>query len=681
MKKQFAFWLSNSFFFLLAAHAIAQPVIDPPIKVMPHMIDTDTIYISASSYYAYDNTPISFLNIERATFQERSTGQEPSFILSELSPSITVHSDAGSYQGYSYMRMRGIDQTRINFTLGGIPLNEPEDQGAYFSNYPDLLNSVGRIQVQRGVGTTKNGSASYAGSIQLGLPNIADSMQTQIGIGYGSYNSYRAFANFNSGLIAGNKLSISARLSYLHSDGYRDHSQNTSQSAFFHALYMPNNRHSFQFTNLTGRQLNQMAWLGSPDSLLQINPRHNANSAQEDDNFLQSLTGIGHNYYIIPYKLNLRSQLYYTHLRGNYDFDLNNFLELPSTSELYNYNFLSHWIGAYTNLEYTNKNTRSSGGLNAYYYQRRHLGSEKTIGELYQNTGYKREISGFYRIEHSAKKFNLFGDFQIRHAQFSYSGAVVLSPISWTFFNPKFGLSYDLKPEWQLYLSAGKTGREPTRNDMFMGSDDLAGDSLGLPFLGSTAPEVVIDLELGTRWRGEKIQAELNGFYMNFYNEIVLNGALGPNSLVLTDAVENSFRTGVEFSLQYKINDFISLQNATTYMYSRIRDQNITFSPILTPKLLLNQSIKLSRWGAHLLISARYQSSSYIDLGNTASIDGYVLLNAQIGYQYRGWALNVFGNNLLNTKYYNNAYIGYDGKNRYFAQAPVNFYVSLSKTF
>jgi iron complex outermembrane recepter protein len=670
MKKQ----LLPLSFLGLATTLAAQPSIEPSIQ-------TDTVYIASSTYYSAEKTPISFLNIDRVTFQQRSTGQEPSFILSQLSPSITVHSDAGSYQGYSYMRMRGIDQTRINFTLGGMPLNEPEDQGAYFSNYPDLLNSVGTIQVQRGVGTTKNGSASYAGSIQLGLPNIAEKMQTQIGIGYGSYNSYRAFANFNSGLIAGNKLSISARLSYLHSDGYRDHSQNTSQSAFFHALYIPNSRHSFHFTSLTGRQLNQMAWLGSSDSMLQANPRHNANSAQEDDNFLQTLAGIGHNYYIIPYKLNLRSQVYYTHLRGNYDFDLNNFLELPSTSELYNYNFLSHWIGAYSNLEYASKNTQISGGLNAYFYQRRHLGSEKTLGELYTNTGYKREISSFARIEHTKGKFNLFADLQIRYTNFSYSGAVVIAPIDWTFFNPKLGLSYDISPKLQAYLSAGKTGREPTRNDMFMGSDDLAGDSLGLPFLGNTKAEQVIDIELGTRWRSEKIQAELNGFFMTFNNEIVLNGALGPNSLVLTDNVESSIRTGAELSVQYRINDFISLQNATAYTYSRIRDQNINFSPILTPKIIVNQSVTLRRWGAYLLLNARYQSGSYIDLGNSASIDGYFLLNAQIGYEYRGWAINVFGNNLLNTKYYNNAYIGYDGNNRYFAQAPINFYVALSKTF
>ena len=151
------------------------------------------------TYQADKLTPITFQNINAQLITAKSTGQEPSFLLSET-PSVTNYSDAGNSQGYSYFRLRGIDQTRINMTLDGVPLNEPEDQGAYFSNYPDMLNSVSKIQIQRGVGTTKNGVASYGGSIQLFSPNLRDSTNTTFGLSYGSFNSLRAFAAFNSGI-------------------------------------------------------------------------------------------------------------------------------------------------------------------------------------------------------------------------------------------------------------------------------------------------------------------------------------------------------------------------------------------------------------------------------------------------------------------------------------------------
>src|ERR1700759_4953304 len=138
-------------------------------------------------------TPITFQNLSGKDLQARSTGQEPSYLLSET-PSITVYSDAGSTQGYSYLRMRGIDQTRINLSFDGVPLNEPEDQGAYFSNHPDLLNSVGKVQIQRGIGTSKNGVASYGGGIQFFSPTLYGTGFSRAGASYGSFNTHRVFA-------------------------------------------------------------------------------------------------------------------------------------------------------------------------------------------------------------------------------------------------------------------------------------------------------------------------------------------------------------------------------------------------------------------------------------------------------------------------------------------------------
>lgn len=196
--------------------------------------DTSQVYelpeVVIESYLAEDKTPVTYQDVDMEVIDSKNTGQEASFLLSET-PSMTVYSDAGSYQGYSYFRLRGIDQTRINMTLDGVPLNEPEDQGVYFSNYPDFFNSVDQIQIQRGVGTSKNGTSSYAGSIQYTSPNLADSTYKTVGAGYGAFNTYRIFGEYNMGIKKNKGLYI--RASHLNSDGYKDRSANNSQSVFY----------------------------------------------------------------------------------------------------------------------------------------------------------------------------------------------------------------------------------------------------------------------------------------------------------------------------------------------------------------------------------------------------------------------------------------------------------------
>lgn len=223
--------------------------------------DTATLELSevviSVDYLADKHTPVTYQNIKPAYFEHKNTGQEPSFLLSET-PSMTVYSDAGSYQGYSYFRMRGIDQTRLNMTLDGVPLNEPEDQGVYFSNYPDFFNSIGQVQIQRGVGTSKNGTSSYAGSLQFTSPSLLDSTRAAIGFGYGSFGTYRAFGEFNSGQKENKAIYI--RASRLHSDGYRERSANTSGSAFYSAgLFMDNS--SLKLTGFLATK--KIKWLGS----------------------------------------------------------------------------------------------------------------------------------------------------------------------------------------------------------------------------------------------------------------------------------------------------------------------------------------------------------------------------------------------------------------------------------
>jgi iron complex outermembrane receptor protein len=648
-----------------------------------HAQKTDSLNLDSAllsevvvTYQAKQLTPFTFYDLGQAAIQNKSTGQEPAFLLAQT-PSITAYSDAGNTQGYSYIRLRGIDQTRINITLDGVPLNEPEDQGAYFSNYADIFNSVSKVQIQRGVGTSKNGVASFGGSIQLFSPNLRDSTEGNIGLGYGSFNSLRAFASYNSGLK--NRKALYVRASQIYSDGYKYNSFNNSQSLFLSgALFFE--KSVWKVNILAGHQQNGMAWLGVSDSLINVDPRTNVNAKQEKDQFFQGLAQVQNKWYISN-SSSLHTSVYYTYLNGNYDFDFNNFLGFPSTDELYNYAFQSNLIGLFSNYTFSKKNLNWTTGIHGQVYSRKHLGSERNIGFLYENTGFKNEISVFTKVDYTFKFLHFFADIQYRYATFNYQGGTDLEPLNWQFLNPKGGISFSINPKALFYYSLGSTGREPTRNDMFGGNDDLLADSLGNSIVFNTNPEYVLNHELGFRYQAEKLYLNLNLYYMDFKNEIVLDGNFGPNGLALTNNVEQSFRMGVELTLNYRLSKHFTLVNNSSFNYSRIKEQNEVFSPILTPALIINQEIIFEHNAFTFALSGRYQQGAFIDFANENSLNSYFLLDARMSYTIKGFQLSIFANNITNATYFNNGYVDFDGTNKYFAQAPANVYAALKYTF
>lgn len=628
------------------------------------------------SYRANKATPVTYQDMDMKVLREKNTGQEPSFLLSET-PAITVYSDAGNQQGYSYYRLRGMDQTRVNTTLDGMPLNEPEDQGAYFSNYPDILNSISKIQIQRGVGTSKNGAASYAGSMQLFSPDLSDAAGATLGIGYGSYNSFRVFGEYKSGLK--NRKALYVRASQVYTDGYKDHAFNNSQSVFISGgLFYK--KSTWKMNVMAGHQQNGMAWLPVADSLIAKNRRANANTKAEKDQFFQGLIQLQHIWQPTTHGT-LTSSLYYTFLKGGYDFDVNNYLALPPDGDLFHYGFRSHFSGFFSNYALTYEHVKWTSGIHGNIYTRQHVGTDQLLGELYKNDGYKNEVNAFSKIEYNWHQVSLYADLQYRFSSFNYKGSVPFEQMNWHFINPKAGVSYALNHQTNIYYSIGKTGREPTRNDIFGGNDDLPADSSGKMLLLNRDPEWVVDHELGIRFHQRRLALQLNGYYMNFRNEIVLNGQLGPNGLLLTNTVDRSFRTGIELQATYRLSTAFSFSNNSAFNYSRIKETTTTFRPILTPAFLINQEVAYRCKNLLLAVNGRYQSASYINFANDASIKGYVLLNARIQYILHRYTVSLFVNNISNTKYYNNGTVAADGTRQYFVQAPRNVYVAFKYSF
>lgn len=601
----------------------------------------------------------------------QNNGKELPFLINKL-PSVTAYSDAGSNNGYSYYRIRGIDQTRVNVNFEGAPMNEPEDQGAYFSNLPDFFNSIDFLQIQKGIGLSKNGTASYAGSLQISAPNLTE-RNLEFGTDYGSYKPFRAYAKYTSGLV--NNKAIHVRLSEIYNGGYKYNSTNHGQSAMISAgIFNP--KSIWKFNSVIGNQNNDLAWLGVTKEQIDHDPRTNANR-NEKDHFFQSFFQLS-NQTKLGQNTTWQNGAHYTFLKGNYDFNLNNFIGLEGDGEMYNYGFQSNFGGLYSNLETTWKNLKLQAGLSSNWYNRDHIFTEKQLGQLYENTGYKNDFSAFTKADYKWDNLKISASLQYRKARFSYKGDSELTPLEWNFWNPKFGITYSIKSNQELYFSLGKVGREPTRNDIFAGNDNLSVDDNNQLILGTTTPEYVTDYEIGYRYFSNNLKISANLFYMNFKDEIVLNGQFGPNGIALTNKVDKSYRTGLEISTNYQINSNWSTSNNTSWMSSKIKQSTESFTPILTPKLIVNQDLNYTKNALTLQLSYRYQATSYINFANDKKIPSYQLVNAAAFYNLEKWQIGVFANNIFNNIYYNHAYVEADGTAKYFVQMPRNFMLSLT---
>lgn len=636
---------------------------------------SDTILLDETIIQAYkaDNSmPVSFKNMDAVAIEMQNTGQEPAQILSNM-PSVNAYSDAGNFQGYSYFRLRGMDQTRINMTLEGIPLNEPEDQGAYFSNYPDFFNSLQAIQVQRGVGTTSNGVASYAGSINFESINTQGEANKEVGMNYGSYNTYRAYGEFLSGVKKGKSLYF--RASALGSDGYKYHSGNKSYSAFLSSELQKNNHH-LKFVGFIGNQQNEMAWIGVSKAQIDEDARTNGNASGEDDSFTQALVSI-QDRWTLNENWVFNNTVYYNVLDGNYDFDYNNYLGLSSTDEMYNYDFRHHFAGFISNINGYRKNLKFNAGIHANTYNRRHIGSELTLGKLYENTGYKKEFSSFVKLRYALGKFTLYGDLQYRYTNFDYEGSVDMEKVDWNFLNPKVGLVYQLNKNCNFYYSFGRSGREPTRNDLFNGNDDLYANASGEADLNQMNAEYVNDHELGMRLKTSKLSLSANLYYMAFENELVLNGNYGPNGLALHGNVAESYRSGVELDLTISLTDHFYYTNNSSFAYNRISEGDVEFQPVLSPPVLVNQLIGFKTKKLNTSIRAKYQSDSYVDFANAYKVPSFYTFSWRGTYAFKKVDFQVEINNLTDQKVISSAYLGDDGTPLYFVQAPLHFTIGL----
>ena len=565
--------------------------------------------------------------ITRAELQRSYAGQETPILL-QAAPGITAYSESGSASNYSYMRLRGIDQTRINITLDGIPLNEPEDEGLFFSNFPDFANSIASVQVQRGVGSSTHGVASYAGSVSFESVPVASVAQgAELQLTRGAYGTSRASAIYQTGLSATGFAGY-VRGSAQRTDGYRANSGNRSQSAFASGGWF-GTRDVVKASLLAGISENQQAYLASPLSVLRDNPRDNpygnTPATAVGDRFHQDLLSLAWTHALAP-SLSLATTAY--------GFDAGGWYDLPGANGLAdasNYNLHSRWGGVISALDWSGEGATASLGVHVSRYAREHylLSRPGLDARAYDNTGYKGEQSAFAKGSLTRGRVTWSGDLQLRLAQFRYrptdGAGVAPASVRWSFVNPKVGVSVRASDAATAFATVGLNGREPTRADMFAGADDVDSVTARSVFpLTRVHPESVHDLEAGVTWRRPTLSAQANVFVMQFRDEIAPIGAINEIGYLLRKNVGRSLRRGMEGDLTWRITPRLTAVATAALTDARIEEylddaSGLTFrnvTALLTPKLVSGQGIRteLAPW---LSVDADGRYTSRMMLTNT----------------------------------------------------------------
>ncbi len=608
-------------------HVGAAPIgeIEIRLQPLPYRFEENVV---VRAVRAEPTSPMTIDNLPRAEIEQRNFGQEIPFLLKEQ-PSLTQYADAGSGAGYSYLTLRGIQQTRLNMTLDGVPLNEPEDSAVYFSNYADLAASIDSVQIQRGVGTSSVGAASYGGSINFASVDPSAEPGVAAEAIAGSFGTRRAALTLNSGSF-GPGLALYARAAYRDSDGYRENS-GVRQRGLFLGASRRGERSFLKAFGFVGQSRHQLSFYAVEPEVLGQNRRFNPQTPDERDRFTQGLAHVQYTRYVSG-STSVAAQGYYQRAGGWY-----RIFGGGEANPLYEYGLGWHYGGGTINVQHVRGHARLTAGAHAYTYRSRHTRDVMGAGREYMNHGDKQNLDAFAKLTWSLGAASLYGDLQARHVRFGYRGDLDIGSASWTFFNPRAGIRAPLGSSLEAYASIGHMTREPTRADLFAGEDNptVVYDLQGV------RPERVVDVEAGVRLRRERVSASGNVYFMEFRNEIALTGELSEIGLPLRRNVPRSHRRGVELELDWRPLSRVRLSSTATFSHDRIAEWRQYYDvydedgswvdsvprtfrgvrPLLTPPVVLNQRIQISPApGLEVAASGRWLARSWLDNTNTGDL-------------------------------------------------------------
>lgn len=665
---------------------------------------------------ADETAPFTHSTVQKKALREIYRGQDANFFLEKLTPSIIAYTESGTaFSNYSQMRLRGIDQSRINITLNGVPLNDMIDQGVFFSNFTDFGNSIETVQVQRGVGTSSHGTSSFAGSINFESIHLQNSEPgSELQLTAGSFGSYRASVEANTG-IQKNKTAFYTRLSRIYSDGFRDNTSTDSWSMMFSGAYF-GDKDIIKFTAFTGKSANGLAYLPVAESDILANPRTNYLNENDRDAFGQHMAQLQYSR-ILNNRFTFHNTAYYGGAGGDFLFSFPAVYNIVAEDgsilnqerlEQINYPLTNHHFGYFSTLHYSEGSAfQMDAGLHLYTF-RRHNQEQfmpDKANPYYNEQSNKDEISVFAKAEYQLGKLRLYGDVSYRNVLLqinpddSFLGFEANNiRNTWSFFNPKAGLTWQIQPRNELYASVGRSGREPTKIDL-LGGFQVNPVNYALIRQGDVIlPEFVNNVEAGYRYRSDKFRIEGNLFYMQFENEIAPIGRFVEEGFIqLRKNMPSSYRAGIEWDGYFQILPGLHFNGNLTYMTSRIDeyapdDEAIVYNnvrPALTPDWLANAALSWEPLKAlKITMSSRYMGESFLDPTNRADLilPSFIVFDGQIEYSYKNARLNLQVLNLADRLYYTYGAPVFSAERSdfvagYFIQPPRNAFLNLVLNF
>jgi iron complex outermembrane recepter protein len=676
---------------------------------------------------ASPTAPFAKTTLTKKAIEQRNLGQDLPFLLNQT-PGVVANSDAGTGIGYTGIRIRGSDATRINMTINGIPYNDAESQGIFFVNLPDLASSAGSIQVQRGVGTSANGTGAFGAAINISTNELVDSFYVGLSNSAGSFNTFKNTFQFGSGLL-GKHLVVEGRLSRIVSDGFIDRASSNLRSAYGSIAYI-DDKNSLRLNVFTGQEKTYQAWYGVPEALLTTNRRFNAAGTEkpgqphenEVDNYQQTHYQLFYTRQFTPHwKWN--TTLFFTKGRGYYE----QYKADESLSDYGRPDFVSGgtvidrtdlvrrlWLdndfyGALFSTQYKKNKTQLIGGGGLNRYNGLHYGDViwakvfNSVPENYQwynLDAVKQEASLFVKwIEQVAPRWQSFVDVQWRNVRYDINGfrdnPGIVSNNRFGFVNPRMGLTF-IHKGWQSYASYALGHNEPNRNDFEAGIND------------KPRAEVLHDFELGTEKNMANWGAGINFYYMLYRNQLVLTGKVNDVGAYTRTNIPHSYRLGAELQGHWKPMGWLMLSGNVALSENRLRNfteyiddydnggqlmNQYRRTPIsFSPAMVANMGVQFTPFrDAAISLNGKYVSRQYLDnTGNKArSLQPFFVQDALLTYTvhnklFRSTTLRVQVNNLFSRRYEPNGYtFSYQSggqlatENFYFPMAPLNVMVGL----
>ncbi|MBC7850059.1 MAG: TonB-dependent receptor [Chitinophagaceae bacterium] len=675
---------------------------------------------------ASDRAPFAKTNISKAEIQKLNLGRDLPFLLNQT-PSVVINSDAGNGIGYTAMRIRGTDATRTNMTINGIPYNDAESQGLFFVNLPDLASSVNSIQIQRGVGTSSNGAGAFGASINFSTNETNLLPYAEINNSYGSFNTWKHTAKAGTGLL-GDHFTLDARISSIKSDGFVDRASTDLSSAYLSANWLNQNT-SIRFNFITGKERTYQSWNGIPESMLESNRKFNSAGTEragspydnETDNYNQN-----HYQFFINHQFNssltFNTALFLTRGKGYYeqykadedyaDYGLADFImgnDTSSSTDLIRKLWLdNYYYGQIFSLQYKGKSTQLTFGGGWNRYDGNHYGEIVWAAagvpnnyRWYDHEAYKTDINIYSKFQQRiGKRLEVFADLQFRRILYNVDGFRDNPGLNvrefYNFFNPKFGLSYNING-YNLYGSYAIGQKEPNRDDFEAGSQQ------------QPTREFLQDVEIGVDKKESNYQWTANLFFMDYKDQLVLTGKINDVGAYTRINIPKSYRAGIEVSAQVRVNRWLNVGGNFTASLNKIKDfteyyddydnggqksvdrgtTDIAFSPAYVGSMVINiEPIK----NVSISLPGKYVSRQYLDNTSTLtrSLDAFFVQDVMLSYRlqkllFKETNLVLQINNVFDTDYEPNGYTfsyQYGGalvtENFFFPMAGRNFMVGLN---